>query len=141
MRLLYPSNPQPNYYDRDILDISTYLALPNQAPATNVYGGSITVSTNKRAVITALSLTIMRYTAAAPVAPYFLWLVKNYLTAPIYLAQVYSISNTVGAQVQIAYSTEIWLAAGDTIGFLHSDSSTGGTVDFYGFYNGFTFRA
>jgi hypothetical protein len=116
------------YYDRAPTNTALNFQSNAIAPAGTTVRATYTVPTARKAIITGGSCGVRRRTAATtPAYP------NVQLAAPSgFLAQLSTGSNAIdqGADITIA-SGQVALA-GQAIAFQTTDSSTAGTVDFYG---------
>jgi hypothetical protein len=115
------------YYDRNSTTPSVSVIAQNIAPHAQTTRVTYTVPAARKAIVTAITVQTIRITVAAPVGNVN-WLVN---TNGVTISSGEFLDNTVGGNQRTATGCgQIALAAG-VINIQDTDSSTGGTVDYF----------
>ena len=130
MRIDYPSNAFPNYYDRGISDISISHMTQHGGGYSADNLELITIPVGYNGVVRSWILYTMRMTAAGTPNYFTAMLYKNFGSDNLVLGAMISSSNNVGSVYAPALATEVWLAPGDTVGFSINDICVGGVVQY-----------
>ena len=132
MRLSSLASARPAYYDRNATSGSIAYQGTSIAPHADTQRATVTLASGKRAFLEATSLIYIRATAAT--AATFVYasasLIPSGGTGVGYLL-VPQINNTVGTVSNISLGGSLTIGAGDVLSLYTSDTSTGGTYNYY----------
>lgn len=132
MIIQYPTGVLRPYYDRNAVDVSKYFLLYGLNPHVMTQRWIYTVPANRRAHFGGVYAKIVRVTVATTIFRWGLWYMKNAATSLVTIAELSSISNSIGATYVLYYPLDMWLVAGETLEMKSEDDSTAGTVDYFG---------
>lgn len=132
MKIAYPSGVRSGWEDRNPTVIWKYFGLTGVSPHTLTQRWIYTVPANRRAFIYSLYIFYERATVATTVGRYGGHFgADDGVTTPAFI-QTYTRDNTVGFIKDAALSPVGFMESSAHIQFYTTDTSTGGTVDFFG---------
>lgn len=131
MRIIYPSVARNAFYDRTPTFITKRYETTAVAPHVQTQRWLYSVPANKRAILQAIHIYMIRSTAAAPNA--FVEAQISILSAGVYarIAHVSFVDNTLFKQYSLDVAYGIYLDTGQNMQAITADGSTGGAIDYY----------
>jgi len=123
---------RPAWYDRNPTSIQKLHADAGRSPHSETERWTYTVPSGKKALIESLYIKIMRATAASSAVLVLAAVQLGLGGGTNYYHWIAALrTNNVGDKDDIIIGQSIILNAGDVLRAISSDSSTGGTVDYY----------